>query len=192
MTANHPPRVSDPAVFRRVRVIPCNSPEETVQTLLAKLDGAWSRESPGILAQLMTEAGAWLRDQESTSLANAPAAMQDVVAGLVEEQDHVGRWLTESREVEPDPDGPGTPLTELYTLLSGWWDRHGLPVDERPTRDGLGAHLDAAGYPPQKAGKGRRSRGLRPTGRLDHPPLPYGPAALTGRAELPPSAPVPS
>src|SRR5690606_5596480 len=99
MTTNYDPNVTDPALLRRLRIIPCNTPEALVRPARAALGtftdskAAIHREGPGILAKMIREAALWLGDRESADLAEAPASVAEYVELLQEDQDTVGRFL---------------------------------------------------------------------------------------------------
>jgi phage/plasmid-associated DNA primase len=114
LTANDEPVLTDPAVRARVRLIPCDGDPEAVRLTRAAIghvtSAAWRRESPGVLALMMAEAGGWLVDPTSAHVTAAPEHIRYLAETFGAEQDPIQRWLDE----ETEPFEQGTPSRELY------------------------------------------------------------------------------
>src|SRR5690606_9311901 len=99
MTTNYDPNVTDKALLRRLRVIPCHTPEELVQPARAALgtfadpDSPIHKEGPGILAKMIREAALWLADRASADMSTAPSEVTEYVEALQSEQDLIGQFL---------------------------------------------------------------------------------------------------
>lgn len=186
MTSNASPVLDDPAVVRRLRLIPCDAPQEKIREAVRALLAEFSTEAPGILAGFMRRAAQWLAEPATVDPDRAPAAVVDVMAALAAEHDHVTRWLTGSGEVAPDPAGDGLTVTDLHRPFVAWWAAQGLDDRDRPGTKGLAQKLDASGFPSRKDGTGRRSRALRLTRHLDRPGAAWNPGGLAAWSRPPP------
>jgi DNA polymerase-1 len=146
LTSNHEPDLSDPALVRRVRPIPCIGDPGAVaaarRALAAGNGRVWEAERPGVLAAMMTQAAAWLADRDSSEVAALPA-LASYVADLAEEDDPIHGWLTECT----DPDDYGSRASDLYANFRTWWQASGLNVREMPTVTRWGRQLNKRGYP---------------------------------------------
>jgi P4 family phage/plasmid primase-like protien len=117
LTSNTPPTVSDAAVRRRIRLLPCDGDAAEVRARRQALGARhWAVEAPGVLAAMMREAGAWLADPTTALVSAAPLSVQFLLGELVSSQDVIGQWLTESVM----PDQVGTPSHRLYVGFRGW------------------------------------------------------------------------
>jgi phage/plasmid-associated DNA primase len=167
MTSNDDPIITDGAIRRRIRLLPCNTAESVVEPLRKELERRWWAEAPGILAAMMSRTARWLTDPSLTHLDKAPDIVRTAAEDLVAEQDHLGQWLT---SVEVEADDIGTAPKDLYRTFSQWWLRHHLPIRDMPSTHRFGRQLTEAGYGVRKGGNGVRRRPLRLTGQLDEPP----------------------
>ncbi|MFI7678545.1 phage/plasmid primase, P4 family [Actinophytocola sp. NPDC049390] len=158
LTANDEPQLTDEGLRRRVRLIPFSGDPAEVRerrAALGPIGGAvWRREAPGILAQLMREAGLWLADPDSALTAAAPASVRDLAEEISREQDTVRTWV----ESETEPDREGMPAMRLYEAFADWCKR--LSIRDVPSPTAWGRKLTDLGYP-SKHGKAARTRPLR-------------------------------
>jgi P4 family phage/plasmid primase-like protien len=155
MTTNNEPTLTDPALRARVRLIPCNAPEDTVEPLWAALNGyTLTQEAPGILAAMMREAAGWLADRNTAKTSAAPISIRGMAEEAAQAQDPVREWV-ENCTV---PAEPGTPGRVLYNQFAEWHQRSPLYRRMAPTTETLfGRTLSDMGYPAQKtAGKAYR------------------------------------
>ena len=147
LTSNLPPVVSDAALRRRVRVLPCLGDPVAVRAARGALVGNWWRaEMPGVLAVLMREAAGWLADRASALTERAPLQIQTAVGGLVAEQDLVTQWLEDATVA----DAQGTKSRALYVAFRGWCRDGGAAERSIPTEAMWGRRLNAAGHPATK------------------------------------------
>lgn len=143
LTSNTPPAVADPAVRRRVRLIPCNGDAEEVRARRQELSALhWAAESPGVLALMMREAAAWLADPNSALTNRAPLPVQFALGQLVEEQDVLTLWLAEAVERNPH----GTQASKLYAGFRGWCRDLGIKDSAVPNLTVWGTELTKRGY----------------------------------------------
>ncbi|MHA6626902.1 DNA polymerase [Pseudonocardia sichuanensis] len=157
MTTNNEPHLTDPALRARMRLIPCDQPEELVRpSRLPLLGQGLLREAPGILAAMMREAAAYLADRDSAAIAAAPLSIRGLADEMAAGQDPVREWV-ENCTVAADP---GTPGRELRNLFARWHQDH--PLYRRmsvPSETAFGRTLSEMGFPPHKVG-GRWYRSL--------------------------------
>lgn len=160
LTANEEPVLTDPAVRARVRLIPCEGDPESVRAARAAIghtsSTAWRAEAPGVLAQMMAEAAAWLSDPKSAATEAAPERIRYLAEMVGAEQDPVMTWLEE--EVEHYE--PGTSARELYAAFVAACRRNNMRPDTIPTDTKWGRTLTRVGYPPIHTRQGKR-RALR-------------------------------
>lgn len=151
LTANpeHEPKLTDSAVQRRVRMIPCDGDAAAVVAACRALDtdnpgfsAAWAQEGPGVLGKMVVEAGRYLADPASASNAAAPPGVKQLVAGLIAEQCQVTAWL----EAECEPWPPGTQSTGLHEQFLAYAKRH-FPREDPYNVTKWGKLLTAKGYP---------------------------------------------
>lgn len=153
LTSNTPPVISDAALRRRVRVLPCLGDPVAVRETRQRLTGPWwAAEAPGVLAALMREAAAWLADPDSALTERAPLDVQVHVGALVAEQDHVARWVEDATV----PDHPGTRARDLFVAFRGWCRDGGIPERNIPTETAFGRKLTELGHPASDHRDGRR------------------------------------
>ncbi|TCB97563.1 hypothetical protein E0H26_11635 [Micromonospora zingiberis] len=160
LTANDEPILTDPAVRSRVRLIPCEGDPEQVIAARAAIGHpsgrAWRAEAPGVLAQLMKEAAAWLADPASALTVAAPEAYRFRAEEIAAEQDPIATWLSE----ETEPDEYGERSRTLYEAFVAW-ARVGKPGGwTPPSETKWGRELNERGYPTQHTRTGKR-RALR-------------------------------
>lgn len=173
LTANDEPNLTDPAVRSRARLIPCEADPEQVAATRAAIGHVngriWRNEAPGVLHQLMLEAGRWLADNNSASALAAPANVRFRAEEIAAEQDPVVAWLTE--EMEPFEEGTGS--RELYQMFRESCRRSGLRFDLVPSETKWGRDLNRLGYPSRHGRVGKR-RPLRPRSPWSSPAEPIG------------------
>ncbi|GLW32258.1 DNA polymerase [Actinoplanes regularis] len=146
MTTNPEPNLTDPALRARVRLIPCDSPEEKVKPLRVRLLGrGLTEEAPGILAAMMRETAAWLADRETATTAAAPISIRGLAEEIADGQDPIQEWV----ETCTVPTEPGTPGRILYSQqFAAWHQNH--PRYRRlslPSETAFGRRLTELGYP---------------------------------------------
>lgn len=137
MLGNHKPIIkgNDYGIWRRVRLIPFKrtfKPEERDPALLDKLKA----ESAHILAWMVEGCLDWQR----RGLADVPATIQQATGEYQEEQDLIGRWLSECCKLSPASE---TSSTDLYASYKNWCLDNGL----RPNSSvALGRRLGERGF----------------------------------------------
>jgi P4 family phage/plasmid primase-like protien len=146
MTTNPEPNLTDPALRARVRLIPCDSPEEIVRPLRLRLLGnGLLTEAPGILAAMMREAAAYLADRDSAATSAAPVSIRGLADEIAEGQDPIQEWV----ETCTVPTEPGTRSRILYSQqFAAWHQNH--PRYRRtslPSETAFGRRLTELGYP---------------------------------------------
>ncbi|TDP97657.1 DNA polymerase [Labedaea rhizosphaerae] len=182
LTANDEPVLTDPAIRARVRLIPCEGDEETVRAARAAIGqthgAAWRAEAPGVLAQLIHEAGRWLADRSSALTAAAPDSIRLRAEEIAAEQDPITNWVEE----ETEPDATGTKAGELYRAFVTWCRDMGLKSVPSATR--WGRELTGLGHPaePRRDGKFRPLRLRRPGGWAPLLPVPTTTTTATSPA----------
>jgi P4 family phage/plasmid primase-like protien len=180
LTANpeNTPKLTDSAVRRRARLIPCDGDPELVRHTRGAIGPfggrAWRLEAPGVLAQLMGRAAGWLLDPDVALTAAAPDSIRDLGADIAAEQDVIRRWVDEMTEEHP----PGTPTNDLYGFFVAYCDNQGIKRGRSDlTREQWGTRLTQLGYPSLRlratAGDRLRFRGLRIRGVGGLPPQGY-------------------
>jgi P4 family phage/plasmid primase-like protien len=143
LTSNTAPHVHDPAIRRRVRLLPCDGDPAEVRAARQALTVTWAYEAPGVLARLMLEAAAWLSDPDSALMAAAPLSVQSAMDELVTDQDVVAQWLAEAVV----PHDHGTQSRSLYVAFRGWCRDGGIRDGQIPTEKAWGVTLTEAGFP---------------------------------------------
>lgn len=173
MTSNDEPPVTDPALRARIRAVYCAGNRAEVRARRKELTPAvWAQEVPGVLAQMMREAAAWLADPETAQNETAPAVLRGAVDEMVASQDPVRHW----RENCTVPADPGSPGQELYDAFADWHQRS--PIYRKtaiPTLTAFGRSLTDQGFPSHKVhGKWYRSLSVLggPAGIAPWEPLP--------------------
>lgn len=159
LTCNEPPSLTDPAIRRRVKLIPCDSsyPEAIAEVMCALgPDGpgsVWEGEAPGVLADMMRRAAAWLRNR--ASIETAPAVVAELVQEIAAEQDPIVQWVAE----ETEKDATGTKAGDLYAAFVAWCKGHN--VKNPPSKTAWGRKLNDLGHERDKRGGGVVYRPLR-------------------------------
>ena len=181
LTANDEPLLTDPAVRARVRLLPCEGDPEQVRAARAALGHVsgpvWRREAPGVLAQLMSEAAAWLADPSTASVAAAPEGIRYLAEHLGAEQDPTTVWVSE----ETEPDDVGTPSRELYQAFTASCLRNNLRRDQIPSETKWGRQLTRLGFPSVHTEHGKRRQLVVRSGGGGHvPSAPESPARRVG------------
>lgn len=178
LSADTDPVLTDVAVRRRVRLIPCNGDPALVRVARASLTPAvWAREAPGVLAALMAEAAAWLADPDSALTSAAPESIRGWAGDLADEQDPIVRWLDEACEPYP----AGSPARALFVGFVGWCKDGNIMAAKIPTETAWGRALTTAGYPATRTAAGRlRPLRIRPDDMFAWPTGP-SPSVQTGR-----------
>jgi DNA polymerase I-like protein with 3'-5' exonuclease and polymerase domains/phage/plasmid-associated DNA primase len=155
LTANDEPPLTDPAVRARVRLIPCEGDEAAVREARAEIGPGsgvvWRAEAPGVLWQMIREAGRWLADRSSAATAAAPVHIRDRADLVAAEQDVVGQWVTEMCE----PYEPGTKAGVLHEQFVSWCRNNGIRDGSRPGAHRWGRRLTDLGYPPDHRRDGK-------------------------------------
>lgn len=184
LTANpdHEPVLTDPAVRRRVRLIPCEGDPEEIRARRAEigfLSGpAWRREAPAVLARMMAEAAAWLAGPLSADNRAAPPRARELAARIAADQDVIERWVTE----ECEPSDP-MPSRALYKNFVASCKDAGIAPQAIPNETRWGRRLSELGYPSAHSRTGwfRRLR-VRPAGGFFPPAEPVTPSPGDGGA----------
>lgn len=172
LTSNSAPSVSDEALRRRVRLLPCDGLPDDVRVARQALSRTWGAEAPGVLAMLMCEASRWLADRSSALPASAPLGVQFAMSSLVEDQDPVKQWLLDAVM----PNDHGTPGRQLYVWFRGWCRDGGLRDSVIPTERDWRKALDDAGYPAvRRADANYRRLIVRTPGGAFPAPTPHSP-----------------
>jgi P4 family phage/plasmid primase-like protien len=181
MTTNPEPNLTDPALRARVRLIPCNTPENEVKPLRVALLGRdLAQEAPGILAAMMREAAAWLADRETATTAAAPISIRNLAEEIAEGQDPIQEWV----ETCTVPSDPGTQSRILYSQLFARWhaDHPRYRRLSLPSETAFGRRLTEMGYEAHKL-DGRMYRPLSVlNGGFGPTPMPPGPTAFMAEA----------
>jgi P4 family phage/plasmid primase-like protien len=137
MLGNHKPIIkgNDYGIWRRVRLIPFKrtfKPEERDPALLDKLKA----ESAHILAWMVEGCLDWQR----RGLADVPATIRQATGEYQEEQDLIGRWVSECCNLSPASE---TSSKDLYVSYKDWCIDNGL----RPNSSvALGRRLGERGF----------------------------------------------
>lgn len=183
LSCDNDPPLTDPALRRRVRLIPCEGDASAVYAAWHALSprdnpGAWEAEQPGVLAMLMSEAARWLADPSSALTASAPDSIRcnaDTIAGS---QNLVASWI----EAEMVADEIGTKTTELWVAHCEWRRRMGGGAI---TRTKFGRELTDLGHSALKR-MDANYRALRPK---HEPPRGSGPQYVPTTGGVMPTAP---
>lgn len=126
LTSNDEPRVGDPAVRSRVRPMLCDGDPYAVMVARRAMHGAaWAEEVPGVLANLMAEAGRWLADPDT---GRTRQTERETLEALALESDPVALWVSEETVPEGQTDG-----RELWSAYATWCAVNGITG-----RDGMG------------------------------------------------------
>jgi len=163
LTCNEPPVLTDAALRRRVKLIPCESPNPQAITRVRRTIGhdtaAWvAAEGPAVLADMMLRAKAWLNDRSIVD--KVPAAAAELVEELAAEQDPIRQWIAEATEDDPS----GTQMAgELYRHFVAWCKDRG--VRNVPSSTSWGLQLNRLGHARIKRG-GVVYRPLKPRGHI--------------------------
>ena len=161
LTSNEEPTLTDQALRRRLRAIPCEGDVEAVaRTRRAITRDVWADEQPGVLGMLMQHAAGWLADPDSAGSAAAPAWVQQDTEDMAQAQSPVRHWVTD-RTIPADP---GTPSRELYVAFVAWYSGQPIYRTAPPSETRFGRELTEAGYPWIKRPGGTRYRLLAVTG----------------------------
>jgi P4 family phage/plasmid primase-like protien len=160
LTANTEPVMTDEAVRRRARIIPCTGDPAVVRAARSALTPAvWRTEAPGVLAMFMREAAAWLAEPDSALTAAAPVSIRGIADELATEQDPIGRWVEDMCE----PWETGTKASDLYRAFVGWC--RDMNIRAVPNLTVWGKRLNQKGFPALERRDGRyRALRVRPGG----------------------------
>jgi len=180
MTTDSEPKMTDPAVRARMRLIPCNATESDIRPVRLPLLGkGLIDEAPGILAALMREAAGYLTDRGSAATASAPDSVRGLALDLAQAQDPVREWVSDCTV----PAEPGTQARTLYNAFGRWHQDH--PVYRKtviPSGTSFGRALSELGFPAQHT----RTGAVRPLSILGWTegsmPTAPTPAAFLGRS----------
>lgn len=162
LTANpdHEPQLADPAVRRRVRLIPCEGDPAQIRAARAAIGflehAAWRAEAPGVLAQMMERATAWLAEPLSASNEQSPVSIRTAVDEITIAQDLIYGWL----EGECVADDGGTRARDLYKHFTASCRNLGVQPGSVPSETRWGKRLSELGFPPdhRRDGNYRRLR----------------------------------
>lgn len=186
LTANDEPILTDVALRRRVRLIPCEGDPDAVREARRLLVGdAWAREAPGVLAMMMSHTARWLADQSSGLTSAAPVSIRDVADEIGNEQDPVRQWVDEMCV----PNEEGTRAGALYEKFVAWCRARNFGPGRIPTMTKWGRELTKQGYPVSR----RREGKYRPLsiwdggGGWSYPERPSG-STVTVKTEISPGA----
>lgn len=153
LTTNDEPVLTDPAIRSRARLIPCDGDPELVRQTRAAIGHTnstqWRTEAPGVLAQMMAEAGAWLDDPTTAHVTAAPEKLRYLAETIGAEQDPIRVWVDE----ETEPFEAGTPSRELYQAFVASCRRSGIRADAQPSETRWGRALTRLGFGSIKAEK---------------------------------------
>lgn len=153
VSGNHKPNLgdADPAVFRRLRVIPCRATLDPEKMDYEYKDRMAHAEGPGILNWALAGYRAWA--QEGQGRLAVPAAVRRASAKYRQEEDRWsdvmsqlvfedGTWLSAAELtrvcLNDEPDPGGHRLTALYRELSRRGDMADVDVRKQRTRRGSG------------------------------------------------------
>jgi P4 family phage/plasmid primase-like protien len=154
LTSNAEPTLTDEALRRRVRLIPCDGDPDEIRRArqaIGDVDGeVWQAEAPRVLAYLMHEAAEWLADRDSASTAAAPDSIRNLAEEIGREQDVVMQWLEDA----VDEHAQGTKAGDLYRDFISWTKERA--IKHPPTSTTWGRRLTELGYPGTKSGNERR------------------------------------
>lgn len=184
LTANpeHEPALTDAAIRRRVRLIPCAGDVAAVRAARAAIgavDGpAWRREAPGVLAKMMALAAEWLAEPGLASNENAPAGSVIEADSLASSQNPVLSWLEEC-----EPWEAGTRSRDLYKAFTESCRQMAIHQSAIWSETRWGRMLTTLGFPHEHRRDGR----YRPL-RVKPPSIyPQLPANLSGPVSAAPS-----
>lgn len=146
LTANDEPTLTDAAVRRRVRLLPCEGDPAEVEATRAAIGpvggAAWRAEAPAVLAALMAHSAAWLAEPSTAELSAAPANVRYRAEEIAAEQDPVRGWVED--ECEPNP--AGTRSRALYEAFIAWSRAGNVHPSRIPTETQWGRVLGQLGY----------------------------------------------
>jgi P4 family phage/plasmid primase-like protien len=151
MLGNHKPVIkgNDYGIWRRVRLIPFKrtfKPEERDPALLDKLKA----ESAHILAWMVEGCLDW----QQRGLSDVPVTIRQATGEYQEEQDYIGRWLSECCKLSPSLE---ISSTDIYSNYKQWCLDNGL----RPASNiNLGRRLSERGFQSCTVGRARGWAGL--------------------------------
>ena len=151
LTANpgHEPKLTDTAVNRRTRLIPCDGDPAAVRAARAAIGAenspAWRAEAPAVLAALMAEAARWLASPASAGNEARPDSARIAAEAVMVSQDLVLQWLEEC-----EPWETGTRAYELYMAFTDSCRRRAVHPGQIPTITAWGLRLNELGYLSQK------------------------------------------
>ncbi len=159
MTANRgedDPVMSDEAIKRRVRLIPCEGDKAAVDEAMdgigyAPFTPAWQGEAPHVLAKMMAQAAAYLADPR-WHLAHVPTASSLLEDAIKHDQNTVLQWVL----AETEFCDPGTPANELHLSYSQWCKDHGEFAEKLNGRFGSLLKDALGGVEPRMNSAGRK------------------------------------
>jgi Family of unknown function (DUF5906)/3'-5' exonuclease len=126
LAANVAPELTDPALRARARMIRFEGDRADIKARATALGGSvespqWKAEMPGVLAQMMARAAAWLADRSIADTERAPRHWQSWTDEIVAEQNPVDAWRN-CPEIAYDEHG--TLGDTLHEHFSTWLSRH--------------------------------------------------------------------
>lgn len=192
MTTNDAPHLTDPALRARIRLIPCDSPEDAVRPARTPLLGRGLRtEAPGILAALMRETAAYLADRDTAGNAAAPVSVRGLAEDMAAEQNPVLEWLQECTVAcERDK---ATKASRLHRAFADWHQAH--PLYRRtsvPSPQAFGRTLTDAGVPRDHRRDGWYWQRTVIIGSGGTPSGPVTPASFMAQAPVPATSATPA
>jgi hypothetical protein len=125
LTSNDEPKLTDPAVRSRMRLLPCDGDVAEVKAArraIGHLDGrAWAVEAPGVLAAMMRETAAYLADPESVAHDRAPLEIQGKAEEIARTQDAGIEFIETCVQWVPEqPPETWAGSAELWRTFDGW------------------------------------------------------------------------
>lgn len=164
ITMNGEPEIHDDGLARRARIIPCEGDQDAIGRTFDALMLAWQSEAPGVLAQLLGYAAAYIADWRSVGHDRAPLTVRERISEISESQDVIGRWLLERTQ----PDETGTRSSDLYAAFREYARQ--FPEFERrqPAANQWGKRLDEEGYGVHRKPRNIKWRPLRLGGGGDY------------------------
>jgi len=178
------PNFQDPALRRRVRLIPCEGDmTEVARTRRVITPAVWHAEAPGVLAKLMHYSAEWLAEPDTAAQYRAPEPIRWRAEDIAAEEDPVRQWI----EAEMERCEQGTNATTLRQWFVEWFRR----IEPRApvmTSTLFGRRLTDLGYPQSKTREHGRVRPLRKRATHYGPPVPppYRPANPAQQPDMPP------
>lgn len=175
------PNFADPALRRRLRLIPCEGAADLVAAARRAITrDVWTAEAPGVLAKLMHYTAEWLADPDTAAQYRAPESIRWRAEDIAAEEDPVRQWI----DAEMEPCEIGTNATQLRMWFAEWLRRI-EPRAPLMSATLFGRKLTELGYPHTKS-HGTKNRPLRKRQSHYGPPVPPPQRPTTATGDLPP------